>query len=95
MAEKTIELKRAELTSGLGAGVLGAGLGTLLAAYLRPYAVAVVALGAVMHGYGMWRKHRLDNASQGDAPWWDGVLYWVCWIGLAAVALLAVLRRGT
>ncbi len=93
MSEGTVGIKRAELTSVVGAGVLGAGLGTLLAVFLRPYVAVIILLGVAMHGFGMWRKHRLERDSQAIAPWWDAALYWVCWIGLAVVVVLAVWRR--
>ncbi len=39
--------KRAELVGSSGAGVLGAGLGALLAQWLSGYALALVAVGVV------------------------------------------------
>ena len=40
-------LKRAELLSSLGAGVLGAGVALLLANLLTPYAIPILLLGLI------------------------------------------------
>ena len=76
-------LKRAELTSGVGALVLGTGLGALFARHLAPAAVALVAAGLLLHGWGMYDKHRLERGS-GTAPVrYATALYWLCWALLA------------
>jgi hypothetical protein len=56
----------------------------LLAKALAPFAIALLVLGAMLHGWGMTSKHRL--ASSGGLPAWSKVLYWACWAGLAALA---------
>lgn len=94
MERQAIRMKQAELTSGIGAGVLGLGLGVLLAAYLRSYAVAIIAVGALLHAWGMWDKHRMERSEAALAPaWWDAALYWVCWAALLGLALFIVIRR--
>lgn len=77
-------LKLAELTSGVGALVLGVGLGALLATWVGPAAGVVTLAGVFVHAFGMWDKHRLeaDSASGGS---FVVALYWVCWLLLAAV----------
>lgn len=87
MSSRQTKLKRADLLSSVGAGVLGAGLALLLADRLRPYAVPLLALGVVSHASGMFAKHRLD--APGDAPRvrWAEWLYWGCWIGLAVLGV--------
>ena len=73
-------IKLAELTSGVGALVLGLGLGTLLAGWLQPAAVPATVIGLGMHGFGMWDKHRLEaRAGMPPAGWVTG-LYWACWL---------------
>ena len=54
-------LKFAELTSWVGALVLGIGLGALVPHWFTGSAVLIVVAGAVCHGFGMWHKHRLDS----------------------------------
>jgi hypothetical protein len=75
--------KGAELASGLGAIVLGAGL-ALLMPVLQGYAWLLLAAGVLVHGAGMTLKHRLESG-QRPLLWWERVLYWFCWICLAAL----------
>ena len=83
-------LKLAELTSSLGAGVLGAGIGVLLAAWLGGVALPILATGLAMHAWGMRDKHALEaGAAQ---PSWATALYWACWLTLGALALYAIVR---
>ena len=86
-------LKRAQLTASIGAGVLGAGIALLLPAFIQVYALPIVALGLVMHAWGMYDKHRIENDAGTPRVWWSELLYWLCWITLAAL-LLYVLVKG-
>ena len=88
-------LKRAETTSAIGAGVLGAGIGLMLAESLKAYAIPILSLGLVMHAWGMYDKHRLEKRSETARVWWATALYWLCWIALAALVVLVALRRAT
>jgi hypothetical protein len=88
-ASNARSIKRAELTSSVGAGILGAGLGVLTALWVRPYALLILALGIAMHAWGMYDKHRLEA---GERLWWSELLYWGCWVSL--VALLVFLLAG-
>ena len=84
------QAKKADLASGVGAGILGAGVGVLAAPYLGVYAVPLIVLGMVMHAWGMRERHRLDLAVR---LWWSEALYWVCWAILLVIGVLALLRR--
>jgi hypothetical protein len=78
--------KGAELASGLGAVVLGAGLALVLPAWLRAYAVPLLVTGIVVHGAGMTLKYRLEGRA-GPPLWWERALFWICWLCLAALGL--------
>jgi len=75
-------VKAAELASGLGAIVLGAGLALVLPAGLRTCQPALVVTGAFVHGVGMTLKYRLE-AQDGPALWWERALFWLYWASLA------------
>ena len=81
-------LKLAELTSGIGALVLGVGLGALFADWFASGAGLIVVAGASAHAFGMWDKHRLEAQSHANNPTWVVALYWVCWLLLAVVVVL-------
>ncbi len=77
-------LKLAELTSGVGALILGVGLGALFPRWFAPAAGLMALAGVVAHGVGMWDKHRLEARV---------ALYWVCWLLLASVVMFVVVWR--
>jgi hypothetical protein len=78
--------KGAELASGLGAVVLGAGLALVLPPWLRDYAMPLLVGGVAVHGVGMTLKYRLE-ARDGSPIWWERFLFWVCWASLAGLGL--------
>ena len=82
-------LKLAELTSGVGALVLGVGLGALAPGWFGPVAGLITVAGLLMHAFGMWDKHRLEGTAANSAPW-VAALYWICWLLLAAVVAVLV-----
>ena len=84
--QKSSSLKKAELLSGIGAVVLGMGLGLFFSRFLTPYAAPLLIIGFMTHAWGMFDKHRLENASAAVRVWWAEALYWVCWIALFALA---------
>lgn len=83
-------VKFAELTSGVGALVVGVGLGGLFATWVTPSARFITAVGALVHALGMWDKHRLEARTVGGGGIWVVALYWVCWLLLAAVAVYLI-----
>ena len=78
-------IKLAELTSGIGALVLGVGLGSLFDQWFAPAATAILIAGVFVHGFGMWDKHRLASAAATHDDRWVAALYWLCWLLLVAV----------
>lgn len=78
--------KVAELMSGVGALVLGVGIGSYLPLFGRSAAAVVIVLGAVIHTVGMWEVHRLEAGTR--LPRWTTGVYVVCWLLLAAGAIL-------
>lgn len=79
-------VKAAELVSGMGAIVLGAGAALMLPELLRAYALPLLAGGAFVHGLGRTLKYRLERRD-GPPLWWEQALFWLCWLGLAALGL--------
>jgi hypothetical protein len=89
-----MRLKLAELTSGVGALVLGVGLGGLFPRWFGPAAGLITVVGLCAHAFGMWDKHRLVALGYAENPIWVVALYWVCWLLLAVVlAMLLFWRR--
>ncbi len=83
-SESAAHAKAADIASGLGAIVLGAGLALFLPVWLRAYAAPLLVGGAIVHGVGMTLKHRLE-AKEAPPLWWEEGLFWLCWACLAAL----------
>ena len=92
MSTHAAQLKRAELASGLGALVLGTGLGALVAPWLGSAALVVLLAGVTVHAWGMYDKHRLERRSETASVPFAAALYWSCWILLAALIAWLVVR---
>lgn len=85
-------LKRAELASSFGAGLLGFGLGAMAAPYIADLALYVVVTGALMHGWGMYDKHATERHIGRPEAVWMKALYWSCWLILAGLATVLGFR---
>ena len=92
-ATRARRVKLADLTSGVGALVLGVGIGALTAVRIGKLAGALVLAGALLHGWGMLDKRRLETAGAAPRVWWANVLYWVCWGALAVLAIYLLVGR--
>lgn len=82
--------KRADLASAGGAGILGAGVGALLLGSLdadtaRLVSMGCIAVGSVLHGWGMLARRRLEAGAAVPLAW--NALYWLCWILLGLLIL--------
>lgn len=87
MDDGASRLKQLELLGGVGAGILGAGAALLFARWLLPYAVPVLMVGLVTHGWAMFAKGRLERQAQAVQPWWAVAAEWVCWIMIATLVV--------
>lgn len=85
--------KLAQLTSSIGAGVLGVGIGALAASPLRGLEVIVIVVGLVLHLWGMVDNHRAERGT--PQPAWATATYWLCWVGLAVLVGAMVVRAVT
>lgn len=79
--------KVAELTSALGAGVLGVGIGLFFAKPLASYALGFVVVGLFTHGWGMYERHRFDLSGAPSTPEWTKWIYWICWLMMIGLAV--------
>lgn len=86
-------IKRAELLSSFGAGILGAGIALLLPSQLAPYAIPILLLGLISHTAGMSQKHGLDQKGEVVRVWWAEALYWFCWLALAGLLVFIIVRQ--
>jgi hypothetical protein len=85
------KLKAAELASGLGAIVLGAGLALVRPDLLEGLAVPLLAIGVLVHGAGMTLKLRFER-QEATVPRWELALFWLCWVSLVALGIWLAVR---
>jgi hypothetical protein len=83
-------LRVAELTSAVGAGVIGFGIGTWVGVTGKILTVIAIGIGGAMHAWGMADKHALDRRAGLQSPRWSIWLYWSCWLALAGLAIWIV-----
>lgn len=94
MVDHSATTKAAELASGLGAIVLGAGLALVLPQWLRSYALPLLVGGALVHGVGMTLKYRFESRS-GPQLWWERALFWLCWASLVGLGIWIAAGRAS
>ncbi len=87
------QVKRAELTSSVGAGILGGGITLLLSEFLLAYALPILLLGLLTHTWGMYHKHRLQADSTAPRIRWAEWAYWACWIALVGLGVYIVFKN--
>ena len=85
-------IKRAELLSSLGTGVIGVAIGLMFANILAAYTLLILLLGLISHSLGMFQKHRLEECKQ-LRIWWAEFLYWLCWLALVALLVYIIIRQ--
>jgi hypothetical protein len=85
-------VKRAELTSGVGALVLGIGMGAGASRLILRGWIPLLLAGAVLHGWGMYDKHRLERGTDAELVPFASALYWICWGLLAGVVVYLAVR---
>ena len=86
MHGRSAATRGAELASGIGAIVLGAGLALVLPEWLRTYAMPLLIGGVLVHAVGMTLKYRRE-ARDGPPLWWERALFWLCWALLAMLGI--------
>lgn len=85
------KMKRAELLSTIGAGILGAGIALLLPNILANYAIPILFLGLVAHAVGMFQM-RAGQQHNNQRVWWMEALYWLCWMALIGLFIYIIVR---
>lgn len=86
--------KHRDLASSAGAGLIGLGIGTWLAAQLSGIWVALLLIGLALHGWAMYATRRAERRAQEQLPAWATAFYWICWVSLAALLGYFLLRAG-
>jgi len=82
-------LKQADLLCGIGALVLGMGIGALATPALGWFAVPLLLISCLSHGWIMIQKHRIEQLNASGSAAWETALYWGCWAAIAIVLAIA------
>ena len=88
------DIRKAEVLSTVGAGVLGAGLAIALHRWVATLAIPLIVAGVVMHGWGMASRRRLESRGGVRRARWERPLYWLCWAALAAILLWPLVENN-
>lgn len=83
MTRSQTKKKLAELTSILGVGVIGFGLGALLSIYFQPFSLLIILIGIALHGVAMYNKSKTETKEL----LWVRLFYWLCWLILAGLTI--------
>ena len=86
-------LKLAEPTSGIGARVLGVGLGALFPQWFALGAGLIAFAGVITRALGRWDKHRLEVQHHAEGGPLVVALYGVCWLLLGGVLVSVLVAR--
>jgi len=86
-------IKKADLLSSMGAGVLGAGIALIWGNSLTSFAIPILLLGLISHAVGMSQKHGLERQGEVIRVWWVEALYWFCWLALVALLVWIIIRQ--
>lgn len=84
-------MKRAELLSTLGAGVLGMGIALLLPNILTGYTLPILLVGILAHTVGMAKMRSLEQQANSPRVAWMDALYWFCWLVMAALLIYIII----
>lgn len=83
-------LKKLDLLGGLGAGMLGAGIGLVFAPWLQPYAIPILVVGILSHGWAMGAKKRMEGGANITGPSWVRAAEWICWAMIAGLTIYII-----
>jgi hypothetical protein len=83
-------LKKADLLSTAGAGILGAGIAIVFQDVLKSHATIILTLGIISHGGGMLLKHNLEKANRHKPHPWENILYWGCWLSIVLLLIYLI-----
>jgi hypothetical protein len=90
---KQLKIELAQSASGIGAFVLGIGVGLLLLSTIVAAKYLLVAVGIALHGWGMMSLSRIKN-EDGTPMFYTNhtlrLLMWVCALALIALTVYLV-----
>jgi hypothetical protein len=86
------QLKIADMVSLGGAGLIGLGLGAGLNEHMVGVVPAVILIGLVLHGLGMFGKFQVEREHINPPAWVIGS-FMICWMGLMIVAFYVLIGR--
>jgi hypothetical protein len=90
MEGSSSRLKIAELTSSMGAGILGGAIALFLSEFLKSYTIPIFSIGLFMHVWGMYDKHKIESGLSSTRVWWVETLYYVCWAVLIGLVIYII-----
>jgi hypothetical protein len=91
--KQQLKIELAQSASGIGAFVLGIGVGVLFLATVSVAKFAFLAAGIVLHGWGMMALSRMKNTDGSPMFYtnhWLRLLMWVCAVALIALIVFLI-----